>query len=134
MDGIVHISVEVLAKILLSGAYGGKVCVLTRSLDLERLKEAASSGRIQWQRHSLERMLERNISREEVKDVLCSGERIEDYPERYPWPSALFMGGILRPLHVVAALAPQGTTIAIVTVYEPTTEYFESDLRTRRRR
>jgi hypothetical protein len=38
-----------------------------------------------------------------------------------------------RPLHVVAAFDMANRTVAIITTYEPTVEYFEADFRTRRR-
>jgi len=39
-----------------------------------------NNGNIEWHRHALERMMERGISRREVKDVLLTGEVIEEYP------------------------------------------------------
>ena len=43
-------------------------------MDRNILKEATENNNIQWQRHAVEKMMERNISREQVKKVLCSGE------------------------------------------------------------
>lgn len=45
-----------------------------------------------WQRHALERMMERGISRNTVINVLLAGEVIEDYSDDKPFPSALFLG------------------------------------------
>lgn len=105
-----------------------------RSLDIEMLRRAIQSASVEWQRHALERMLERGILREQVKEVLLTGERIEDYPEDYPWPSALFLGVVEdRHLHVVVALDPVTGKLAIITAYEPSTEHFETDLKTRKR-
>jgi len=106
----------------------------SQSFDIDILKQAIRSGSVEWQRHALERMLERGILREQVKEVLLTGDRIEDYPDDYPWPSALFLGVVEgRPLHVVAALDPATRRLAIITAYEPSAEYFETDLKTRKR-
>lgn len=72
---------------------------------IQKIAEIVKQGRIQWQRHALERMLERNIFREDVKQVLINGEMIEDYPDDQPFPSGLFLGFQKNnPLHVVAAV------------------------------
>lgn len=103
--------------------------------DIEAMRFAVRRRRIEWQRHALERMAERGILREEAKDVLLQGERIEDYPEDYPIPSALFLGGsVQRPLHVVAAFNPERGMVYIITAYEPRLDHFEADLKTRRKK
>lgn len=104
------------------------------SLDIDQLRAAARQGRLEWQRHALERMVERGITRADVLEVLFSGERIEDYPGDRPLPRALFLNWVRgRPLHVVAAFDMDNRTVAIITTYEPTLEYFEADFRTRRK-
>ena len=106
---------------------------MAASLDIELMRGAIRAGRVIWQRHALERLMERGILRSEVIDVLLGGERIEDYPEDWPWPSALFLtrGGV-RPLHVVASHHEASDRVAVITAYEPTLDRFEADLRTRR--
>jgi Domain of unknown function (DUF4258) len=79
-------------------------------------------------------MVERWITRAEVREVLLGGECIEDYPKDRPLPSGLFLSWVRgRPLHVVAAFDMANRTVAIIITYEPTVEYFEADFRTRRR-
>jgi len=80
-------------------------------------------------------MVERDISRGDVTSVLLDGERIEDYPDDYPFPSGLFLGHVEgRPLHVVAALNPEGACVSVVTAYEPDTTRFEDNFKTRKTR
>ena len=113
----------------------GREAKLAESLEIKKMRAAVRSGRIEWQRHALERMAERGILRDEVKDALLNGERIEDYPDDYPLPSALFMGRPKnRALHVVAAFNKATETAFVITAYEPSLEQFEADLRTRRER
>lgn len=102
--------------------------------DLAEMRNAVKLGSIEWQRHVLERMANREIRRQEVLKVLLTGERIEVYPEDYPFPSALFLGWINKtPLHVVAAFSAARKTVYIITVYEPTRTHFESDFKTRKK-
>jgi hypothetical protein len=104
------------------------------SLDISQLRSAVKASRIQWQRYALERMAERGISTADVKAVLAEGQRIEDYPDAYPLPSALFLGWHgQRPLHLVAAFDAAAGTAYVITAYEPNLEHFEADFRTRRR-
>jgi hypothetical protein len=44
------------------------------------LQNAVKKGYIVWQRHSLERMMERGISRETAKEVSLTGEIIDNEP------------------------------------------------------
>jgi hypothetical protein len=61
-----------------------------------QLREAIQNGMIEWETHTLERMIKRGISREIVKQVLLEGEIIEDYPDDKPFPTALFFGGFME--------------------------------------
>jgi len=102
-------------------------------MNRDELKIAVENGNIEWQRHALERMMERRISRKAVKEVLKNGEIIEDYPDDKPYPSALFLGWINgEPLHVVAAFDSLIGWCFIITAYKPDLEHFESDYKTRR--
>ena len=102
-------------------------------MDREKLKAAIENGSIEWQRHALERMLERGISRDIVKEVLLAGDIIEDYSDNKPYPSALFLGYFKgEPFHVVTAFDSIRGYCFIVTAYKPDLEHFESDFKTRR--
>jgi hypothetical protein len=102
-------------------------------LDRDRLSEAVQNASIEWQTHALEQMMKRGISREMVKDVLITGEIIEDYPDDRPFPSALFLGWFERqPLHVVTALDFVRGYCFVITAYKPDLNHFEPDYKTRR--
>jgi hypothetical protein len=76
--------------------------------------------------------MERGLSRSVVLDVAVNGEVIEDYSAERPTPTVLLLGwDKKRPIHVVLSMEPNDE-IAIVTVYEPSLDVFESDYRTRR--
>lgn len=89
-------------------------------MNQDEIKIAVEKGRIEWQKHALERMMERGISKDLVKNVLLSGEIIEDYPEDKPYPSALFLGWYNKePVHVVAAFDYQNSFCFVITAYQP---------------
>jgi hypothetical protein len=102
-------------------------------MDRNKLRDAIEHGRIEWLRHAFERMMERNISRDTVKEVLLNGEIIEDYPDDKPYPTALLLGMVKgEPFHVVAALDSENTRCFVITAYKPDLEHFEPDYKTRR--
>ncbi|HKZ56771.1 MAG TPA: DUF4258 domain-containing protein [Thermodesulfovibrionales bacterium] len=87
-----------------------------------------------WRAQNGKWMMEREISRDTVKEVLLSGEIIEDYPDDKPYPSALFLGWIKEePLHAVAAFDSVSRYCFVITAYIPDLEHFESDYKTRRK-
>lgn len=103
-------------------------------MDKNNLLNALKNGYIEWQRHAVERMMERGILRREIIEALKSGEIIEDYPNDKPYPSALYLGWIKgEPFHVVAAIDSISGWCLIITAYKPDLEHFEPDYKTRRR-
>ncbi len=79
--------------------------------------------------------MERGISRETVKEVVRSGEIVENYPDDRPYPSVLFLGWIKgEPLHVAAAFDSLTGWGFIITACKPDLEHFELDYKTRRRK
>ncbi len=102
-------------------------------MDLVGIRNAVKQGRIEWLSHSLRRMFERGITRASVKDVLSTGEVVEDYPDDEPYPSTLIMGLVEeKTLHVVVAYDSLNQYCMIITAYYPDTEHFEDDFRTRK--
>lgn len=81
--------------------------------------------------HAIQRMAQRDLSVEDIRHVLDTGEIIEDYPNDYPYPSALMLGWAGgRPLHVVAATTPAERIV--ITVYEPDPARWEPDFKRRK--
>jgi hypothetical protein len=68
----------------------GWICMIGYKKNL--FVKAVKNGRIRWQKHALERMLERDIFRNDVKEVIIEGEIIEEYPGDLPYPSVLILG------------------------------------------
>jgi len=107
--------------------------MIKKSRDI--IKNAVKKGFIEWQRHALERMMERGISRDAVIETLLNGEIIEDCQDETPYPSALFLGmDKKQPIHVVAAIDYLIGRCFVITAYRPDKEHFESDYKTRRKK
>ena len=82
--------------------------------------------------HAIERMFQRDISEEEVEDVIRFGETIESYPNDKPYASYLVLGLVdNRAVHVVYAKDEKNTVI-IITVYEPTLKKWYESFKIRR--
>jgi hypothetical protein len=80
-------------------------------------------------------MFERSISDEDVRHVLATGEVIHSYPEDKPYPSRLMLGWRgTRPVHVVAADAPEEGAVIIITVYEPSSNLWQAGFKERKPR
>jgi hypothetical protein len=83
--------------------------------------------------HAVQRMFERRITVEAVRQVLQSGEMIEDYSEDMPDP-----GGLLsakpgqRALHVVTAEDTKAGARVVITVYEPDPAQWKAGFRSRK--
>ena len=96
----------------------------------ERIREHIKDDAILISSHARVRMFERNISTDDLMEVLLSGEVIEEYPDDDPCPSSLILGFIHHAAyHVVTAICTDH--LRIITVYIPDEEKW-TDFRTRR--
>ena len=83
--------------------------------------------------HAVQRMFERKISEESVKQVLQFGEMIEDYSDEMPRPGGLMLGkrgG--RPLHVVMTESTNEDELIVITVYEPKLSHWKPGFKARK--
>lgn len=99
---------------------------------LEEIKRKVFGGDYRLTIHAFERCVERNISPNEIKNVIISGEIIETYPEDKYGPSCLICGTTEsgKILHVQCSIEP----VWIITVYDPTLKPEEWDENFKRRR
>lgn len=100
---------------------------------LQTVQELCRQHRIVWREHALQRMVERNILKQDVMECIYSGNVIESYPDDYPVPSGLVLGTAIdgRWLHVVCSVYED--MVCIITAYFPDVEHWESDMKTRKR-
>ena len=89
--------------------------------------------RVIFRVHALQRMFQRRISVEEVRNVLETEEVVEDYPNDTPYPSRLILGWYgSRPIHVVAAHNQLDNVMIVITVYEPDPDQWKADFKRRK--
>jgi len=87
---------------------------------LAKVRSQLSEGEFEFSRHALKRVVERNISDQEIRQAGLQAEIIEDYPDDKYSPSCLLLGFTQtgRPLHIQVSLADTDL-VKIVTIYEP---------------
>lgn len=92
-----------------------------------------SARRVIFRIHAIQRMFERQVSEQNVRQVLQSGEIIEDYSDDMPFPSGLMMSKPgTRPLHVVMAENPEDNALVVITVYEPDPSQWKPNFKSRK--
>lgn len=83
--------------------------------------------------HAIERMFERGITRNDVRNVIENGEEIRAYPDDKPYPSRLILGWRGKePMHVVAADNEADDETIVITVYVPDIDLWNPDFRSKR--
>ena len=87
---------------------------------IEDIRIKIAAGRFILTLHASLACEKRDISKEEIVQVILDGEVIEDYPNDKYGPSCLIFGytGTGRPLHVQTTY-PTREPIRVITTYEP---------------
>lgn len=101
-------------------------------MDINTIRELCEDKTIEVTGHMLLRFQQRNISYEEIKQVIQYGEIIEEYPNDYPYPSCLIFGMTIheRVLHVVIGIGE--SKLWLITAYEPEPKQWSEDFRKRK--
>ena len=70
--------------------------------------------------HAIQRMFERNVSVDELRNIINEGKVIERYKNDSPYPSRLVLGKVNdRSLHIVITENKTEKKMIVITVYEP---------------
>lgn len=101
-------------------------------MDINRIKALCSDATIEVTQHILMRCQQRNISYEEIKEVIKNGEIIEEYPDDCPYPSCLIFGMTVygRKIHVVAGISEM--KLWLITAYEPAPSQWDETFKRRK--
>ena len=85
---------------------------------INEIRVQIKKSRHHFSEHAIKRMIQRNIERIDVEEVILHGEIIEEYPEDKYSPSCLIYGKTKagRNLHVQLSHPPK---VVVVTTYEP---------------
>ena len=87
---------------------------------IDDLRSKISQNAFEFSKHAVDQTILRNISVQEMRDVINNGEIIEDYPDDKYGPSCLIFGVTQngRPIHIQCSY-PSRPIVKVVTVYEP---------------
>ncbi len=98
---------------------------------IEGIKRQVKAGNYRFTLHGFERCGERNISPQEVKHAILSGEVIEKYSEDKSGPTCLIFGFSEegKILHVQCSVEP----VWVITAYDPTLDPDKWDVDFKRR-
>jgi hypothetical protein len=88
--------------------------------------------KIVFSQHAITRMLQRDISKEEVQLVIEKNDVLEAYEDDQPFPSWLILGSAFgRFLHVVIGRDYQSRVGYVITVYVPSLSKWKPGFRER---
>ena len=101
-------------------------------LNINIIKQLIRNEKIRWTNNVMIRLLQRNITQNDVENALLNGEIIEEYEDSYPYPSCLVYGINLnnKVLHIVCG--SNGEELWIITAYYPDNIEWERNLKTRK--
>ncbi|MCX5772956.1 MAG: DUF4258 domain-containing protein [Candidatus Hydrogenedentes bacterium] len=87
---------------------------------LPQIQQELAAGQFEFSRHALRRVVERNISEQEIREAGARAEVIESYPQDKYSPSGLLLGITCagRALHFQVSFIESDAT-KIITIYEP---------------
>ncbi len=102
-------------------------------LDIKTIRKYIATRKIEWTKHCLKRLNQRNILTIDIKMAINNGKIIEYYLDDYPYPSFLILGNgtTERTLHIVCGISSE--RLYIITAYNPDTDNWEDDMKTRRK-
>lgn len=89
---------------------------------------------VKYSGHAVSQMFKRQISKDDVRNVIDKGEIIKEYLDDTPYPSKLMLGFPKdRPLHVVLSHDAENETRYIITAYLPDPQLWTEDFKKKKR-
>lgn len=101
-------------------------------LNIEIIQEYVANRKIDWTKHCLNRLNQRDILISDVKNAIYNGKIIEYYHDDYPYPSCLILGYNVdnKILHIVCGMSEN--IVHMITAYYTNTNKWEEDMKTSR--
>ena len=105
---------------------------MIKFLDINALQDLCQDKNIAMTKHAKNRLIERNINIENIKNAIMTGEIIEQYENDKPFPSCLLLGTAEQNkyIHVVASI--DNEFLYIITAYYPDENKWELDFKIRK--
>lgn len=87
---------------------------------IDEISEKISAGQFEFSKHAVDQSILREVTLQDILELIAYGEIIEDYPNDKYGPSCLIFGRTQagRPLHIQCSY-PSRPLIKIITLYEP---------------
>lgn len=87
---------------------------------IEEIRAKFARDEFEFSKHATDQSILREISVQEIREAITTGEIIEDYPDDKYGPSCLIFGFTRtnRPIHLQCSYHSR-SFIKVVTVYEP---------------
>ena len=87
---------------------------------IKELRSKFAKEEFEFSKHAVDQTILRNITVQEIREAMNTGEVIEDYPEDKYGSSCLVFGLTKqkRPIHIQCSY-PTRSLIKIITIYEP---------------
>lgn len=83
--------------------------------------------------HAIRQMFHREITKNDVIEVISNGQVVIDYPDDKPYPSCLMLGFVNdKPIHIIFAFEQEKKTGIVITAYIPDSRLWTEDFRSRR--
>ncbi len=97
------------------------------------LEQDLAGYEVEYRVHATRRMFEKQITNEDVEQVLERGQIIEHYDDDLPFRRLLLNGrGSRGPLHVVVVAHLAEKRLSVITTYEPEPHRWTNDFSRRR--
>jgi hypothetical protein len=102
-------------------------------IDIQSIREKVKKGKYRISFTHTEKLRERKIEIAEIEEAVSIGAVIEAYPDDPKGPSCLILGFThqSRALHIVCGDL-EDERILMITAYEPSSEEWEENWKTRR--
>jgi len=104
---------------------------LLNIIDLQNLCYDSS---IAITKHAKNRLQERAITIEDIKNAIKTGEIIKQYEDDKPFPSCLLLGYSVQNKYIHVVVSIDNGYLYIITAYYPNENEWETDLKTRKER
>lgn len=101
-------------------------------LNIEKIRNCILKREVNWTKHCLNRINQRNILLSDIKFAINNGRIIEYYYEDYPYPSCLILGKDKnnKIIHIVCGISKE--IVYMITAYYPDTDKWENNMKRRK--
>lgn len=101
-------------------------------IDIEALKSMNCLEKIAITEHARIRLMERNITINDIVYGIQTGEIIKQYEDDKPFPSCLILGFSLNGKYIHIVVSHDEEFIYLITAYFPNPQLWSSDFKTRK--